>query len=132
MPPCGRLAQALAQAQPLQKDSKCSMSSQFGMMAPPLKTQALRTAPLPEDGEAPRPPLHAALDEWLATLSDGDDEESDMPAHLTSGGVAVTVFYLDDQLRAWPMPLERLLAHGGPDAQLLGNAALQPLPDLQV
>lgn len=102
--------------------------------------QALRTAPLPDEGEPPRQPLHAALDEWLASLGGGGDdddaeESEDMPAHLTSGGVAVTAYYVDERLRAWPLPLNRLVSRASPhelNVQLPGEADLQPLPDLQV
>ncbi len=76
--------------------------------------QALRTAPLPERGEEARPPYHAMLDAWLASLPDdvdlGEDREP-LPPELTSGGIAVTAFYLDAigqvliwACDSWPLP----------------------------
>ena len=97
--------------------------------------QALRTAPLPAGGEAPRLPYHAMLDSWLESLDADDDvEDVEMPPHLTSGGIAVAAYYVDAQLRAWPLPLQQL-ARATPeelDAQLPASPELQPLSSLQV
>lgn len=77
--------------------------------------QALRTAPLAAEH---RPPYHTLLDEWLASLPDSDpeheeeeeddgedsaedddvekrSEDDELPPELVSGGINVTIFYID-------------------------------------
>ena len=90
---------------------------------------------MPAASEPPRPPYHALLDQWLASLGeDADVDDAEMPEQLTTGGIAVTAFYVDANSQAWPLPLARLLgsAPGDLDAQLAGEWQLQPLPSLQV
>ena len=90
---------------------------------------------MPAASEPPRPPYHALLDQWLASLGeDADVDDAKMPEQLTTGGIAVTAFYVDANSQAWPLPLARLLgsAPGDLDAPLAGEWQLQPLPSLQV